>query len=281
MFEYKFLTKTSNESLHKVFLDAFSDYQVKIDLPIWKFILMLKRRGYVPDLSIGAFKGEMLVGFVLNGFRSWNGKPTVYDLGTGVIAEYRKQGITNNMLLNIKELIKQRQIEQYLLEVIKSNTSAIQLYKKQGFEIQREFTCFQLDKNKYNPITTCKVEHVNKMDWEQLTEFWDIKPSWQNSIDSINAVAEDLIYSIVRFDSAIVGYGIIDRRTGDIPQIATNRYYRGKGIARCIITDLIKNTDSNKISVLNVDNISKSTEDFLLKLGFERIVAQYEMILKI
>lgn len=281
MFEYKFLTKTSNESLYKVFLDAFSDYQVKIDLPIWKFILMLKRRGYVPDLSIGAFKGEMLVGFVLNGFRSWNGKPTVYDLGTGVIAEYRKQGITNNMLLNIKELIKQRQIEQYLLEVIKSNTSAIQLYKKQGFEIQREFTCFQLDKNKYNYITTYKVEHANTMNLEQLTEFWDIKPSWQNSIDSINAVSEDLIYSIVRFDNAIVGYGIIDKRTGDIPQIAINKYYRGKGIARSIITDLIKNTDSNKISVLNVDNISKSTEDFLLKLGFERSVAQYEMILKI
>ncbi|HHY26828.1 MAG TPA: GNAT family N-acetyltransferase [Desulfitobacterium dehalogenans] len=281
MFSYKILDKTSIEILHKAFVDAFSDYQVNLDLPLWRFKQMLQRRGYVPQLSIGAFKNEMLVGFVLNGFRSWNEKPTVYDLGTGVIVEYRRQGITSNMLLNIKEILKQKQVEQYLLEVIKSNTSAVQLYKKQGFEIQREFTCFQLDKKEHNPITTCKVEHVNRIDWEELTDFWDFKPSWQNSIDSINAVPEKFLYSVVRFDNTIVGYGIIDKGTGDIPQIAVNRHYRGKGIARSIITDLIENTISHKISVLNVDEESKSIIDFLLELGFEYSVGQYEMLLKI
>ncbi|WP_315116232.1 GNAT family N-acetyltransferase [uncultured Clostridium sp.] len=281
MFSYKILGKTSIETLHKTFLDAFSDYQVKMDLPLWKFKQMLQRRGYVPEMSIGAFKNEMLVGFVLNGFRNWNGKSTVYDLGTGVVGEYRRQGITSDMLLNIKEALKEKQVEQYLLEVIKSNTSAVQLYKKQGFEIQREFTCFQLDKNKYNPITTCKVEQIDRINWRQLTEFWDFKPSWQNSIDSINAVPKAFIYSIVRFDNAIVGYGIIDKKTGDIPQVAVNKHYRGKGIARSIITDMIKNTESHKISVLNVDDQFKSTKDFLFELGFEYSVSQYEMLLKI
>jgi ribosomal protein S18 acetylase RimI-like enzyme len=281
MLEYRTLNKTSIETLHKAFCNAFSDYQVKMDLPIWKFKQMLQRRGYDPEMSIGAFKDEMLVGFVLNGFRNWNEKSTVYDLGTGVTAEYRRQGITSNMLLNIKEALKQKQVEQYLLEVIKSNTSAVEFYKKQGFEIQREFQCFQLDKNKYNPITTYKVEHVNRINLRQLTEFWDFKPSWQNSIDSISAIPEAFLYSIVRFDNTIAGYGIIDKRTGDIPQIAVNKHYRGKGIARTIITDLIENTESYKISVLNVDDESKCTKDFLIKLGFEHIVDQYEMLLKI
>lgn len=281
MFNYKILGKTSIEILHKAFLDAFSDYQVKIDLPFWKFKQMLQRRGYVPEMSIGAFENERLVGFVLNGFRNWNGKSTVYDLGTGVIGDYRRQGITSNMLLNIKEVLKEKQVEQYLLEVIKSNTSAVQLYKKQGFEAQREFSCFQLDKNKYNSITTCKVEHVDRINLEQLTGFWDFRPSWQNSIDSINAVPEAFIYSIVQVDNTIIGYGIIDKKTGDIPQIAVNKDYRGRGIARSIVTDMIKNTESYKISVINVDDQSKSTKDFLLKLGFEYSVGQYEMLLKI
>lgn len=281
MFSYKTLDETNIEMLHKAFADAFSDYQVNLDLPLWKFKQMLQRRGYVSKLSIGAFKNKMLIGFVLNGFRNWNGKPTVYDLGTGVIVEYRRQGVTSNMLLNIKEVLKQKQVEQYLLEVIKSNTSAVQLYKKQGFEIQRELRCFQLDKSKYNPVTTCEVEHVNRIDWENLKEFWDFKPSWQNSIDSINAVSQEFLYSIVRFDNNVVGYGIIDKRTGDIPQIAVNRHYRYKGIAKSIITDLIGNTESHKISVLNVDKESKSIKDFLLKLGFEYSVDQYEMLLKI
>lgn len=281
MFSYEILDRTSTETLHKTFLDAFSDYQVKMDLPIWKFKQMLQRRGYTPEMSIGAFKNEMLVGFVLNGFRNWNKKSTVYDLGTGVTTDYRRQGITSNMLLNIKEALKQKQVEQYLLEVIKSNTSAVELYKKQGFEIQREFQCFQLDKNKYNQITTHKVEHVDRINLRQLTGFWDFKPSWQNSIDSISAIPEAFLYSIVRFDNTIVGYGIIDKKTGDIPQIAVNRDYRGNGIARSIMTDMIKNTESYKISVLNVDDQSKSTKDFLLELGFEYSVGQYEMLLKI
>ena len=281
MFSYKILDKTSIETLHKMFSDAFSDYQVKMDLPIWKFKQMLQRRGYVSEMSIGAFKSEILVGFVLNGFRNWNGKSTVYDLGTGVTVEYRRQGITSNMLLNIKKELKEKQVDQYLLEVIKSNTSAVELYKKQGFEIQREFQCFQLDKKKYNPITTYKVEHVDKINLRQLTEFWDFQPSWQNSIESISAIPEAFHYSIVCFDNKIVGYGIIDKKTGDIPQIAVNKDYRGKGIARSIITDMIKNTESHKISVLNVDDQSESTKNFLLQLGFEYSVSQYEMLLKI
>lgn len=60
-----------------------------------------------------------------------------------------------------------------------------------------------------------------------------------------------------------------------------NKQYRGKGIARSIITDLIENTEAYKINVLNVDNESKCTKDFLIKLGFEHIVGQYEMLLKI
>ncbi len=85
----------------------------------------------------------------------------------------------------------------------------------------------------------------------------------------------------MRFDNKIVGYGIIDKKTGDIPQIAVNKDYRGEGIARSIITDMIKNTDPHKISVLNVDDQSESTKNFLLQLGFEYSVSQYEMLLKI
>ncbi|MBY6891424.1 GNAT family N-acetyltransferase [Clostridium botulinum] len=284
MFIYDTLENIGIETLHETFLNAFSDYQVKMNLPLFKFQHMLQRRGYVPKVSIGAFNNETLVGFVLNGVRNWDGKLTAYDTGTGIIEAYRKQGITSNMLLNVRQLFRQMGVEQYLLEVIQSNTSALQLYKKQGFKILRDFQCFHLDKNKYNPITTYKVEHVdmiNPNDWRELIEFWDFVPSWQNSIDSINAVSDSFIYSIVHLDDNIVGYGVIDKKTGDIPQIAVNKNYRRKGIAKSIITDLMKNTESYNINVINVDGRSKSMKDFLLKLGFECGVSQYEMILKL
>lgn len=186
MFNYKTLENVDIDIIHQAFINAFSDYQVKIDLPLWKLQQMLQRRGFIPDKSMGAFDGEVLVGFILNGFREW-----------------------------------------------------------------------------------------------KLKEFWDIQPSWQNSIESICALKDAFVYSVVRTDSKIVGYGIIDKRTGDIPQISVNRNCRNKGIARSIVTDLINNTESDKVVVINVDDRSKVSKDFLSALGFECYVEQYEMILEI
>ncbi|WP_433750694.1 GNAT family N-acetyltransferase [Paenibacillus amylolyticus] len=282
MYSYKLLDKISTETLHQAFVDAFSDYQVKMDLPFWKFQQMLQRRGYHPEISMGAFKDGRMVGFVINGLRSWNGKATAYDLGTGVVQDCRRQGITSHLLLNIQKLLKEKNIPQYLLEVIQSNESAVQLYSKQNFKIQREFACFQLEKDKFIPKTTCTVECVEKIDLEQFKEFWDVEPSWQNSMDSIYAVPEAFSYVVARQDHKIVGYGIIDQKTGDIPQLAVNQNYRGKGIASSILTEMVKRTESPRISVLNVESHLKPMEDFLLvKSGFTYHVVQYEMLLKL
>lgn len=279
MFDYKTLDNTSIEIIHKAFIDAFSDYQVKIEMPIWKFELMLQRRGYVPEMSIGAFVNETLIGFVLNGCRIWNGKLTVYDIGTGVVREHRRQGVINNILSDIKVLIKEKNVKKYVLEVIKSNESAVNLYKKQNFEIQRELECFRINRSQYNFIINHKVEYTNKIDLNQLVQFWDFNPSWQNSIDSVNVISDSFLYSIVRFNDTIVGYGIIDKKTGDIPQIAVDRNFRCRGIATSLISDLVKNTESQNISILNVDGQMKSMQDFLIKLGFKNFITQYEMIL--
>lgn len=48
MYSYKMLDKISMATLHEAFVDAFSDYQVKMDLPFWKFQQMLQRRGITP-----------------------------------------------------------------------------------------------------------------------------------------------------------------------------------------------------------------------------------------
>ncbi|AWI04588.1 GNAT family N-acetyltransferase [Clostridium drakei] len=286
MFNYSTLESIGMEKLHKTFIEAFSDYQVKFDLPILKFQQMLQRRGYVSKASIGAFENNALIGFLLNGIRYWDGKLTAYDTGTGVIKTYRKHGITSNMFFNTKQLLQEMGVEQYLLEVIQSNISAVRLYKKQGFETLREFECFNLDKNKYKhtPTAEYEVQHINsitKNDWKEFSKFWDFKPSWQNSIDSVNDASDTFVYSIIVIDNTIVGYGIIDKYTGDIPQIAVDKNHRGKGIGRSIFTDLLKNTESDNIKVLNVDNHCDSMKDFLLNLRFEQNVSQYEMVLKL
>lgn len=277
---YKMLEDTKLETIHTAFIEAFSDYQVKIELPFWKFQQMIKRRGFHPELSIGAFDNERLVAFVLNGYRDWHGKKTVYDLGTGVVPVYRRRGITSEMLQHIKTKMKEKGIDQYLLEVLKANESAIMLYQKQGFLTQRTFHCYSIEKKELSQRTTYKTESVESIDFD-LEEFWDFNPSWQNSIESVKAVPKDFYYTIVRENHEVIGYGIIDKRTGDIPQIAVRKKYRGKGVASSILTELANNTEAAKLSVINIETPLQSVEDFLVKVGFVSYVGQYEMLLKV
>ncbi|SHO48361.1 GNAT family N-acetyltransferase [Anaerocolumna xylanovorans] len=281
MILYETLDKISNETLHQTFVEAFSDYQVKIDLPYWKFQQMIQRRGYNPEISAGAFKNQKLVGFALTGLRSWNGKTTAYDIATGIIPECRRQGITSNILAHIKNLLKEKQVEQYLLEVIKTNQPALELYQKQGFQIQREFSCFQLNKNKFIQGGTWEAEKVNRIDFQQVEDFWDCQPSWQNSAASVEALLEAFTCFVVRLDDAIAGYGIIDKKTGDIPQIAVSKSCRGKGIASSIMAELVKTAESERIAVINIETPQNPIENFLTQLGFESHVGQYEMLMKL
>lgn len=283
MISYKSLENIDIEILHNTFVNAFSDYQVKMDLPLSKFQQMLLRRGYNSKISMGAFQNGELVGFVLNGLRDWNNVLTAYDTGTGTVNEYRKQGITSNLIQHTKELLKEAQVKQYLLEVIKSNVAALELYKKAGFEIIREFECFKLDKDKFIPTSKYEVKNISKLDlndWKRVAEFWDFQPSWQNSVDSVNAV-NTVSYSVVCLDNKIVAYGIIDKITGDIAQLAVEKSYRRRGISRSIVSNLLSFTESNKIAILNVDSQCESIIKFLYDMGFDYYVGQYEMMLKL
>jgi len=281
MITYEALNHTKTEVLHRTFTEAFSDYRVPMRLPLWEFRQMLQRRGYRPELSVGAFENDRLIGFVLNGMRGWNGVPTAYDVGTGVIGAFRERGISSKLFTQAGQLLKERGIEQYLLEVLQSNRAAVLLYEKQGFRLCREFSCFQIGKEKLVPSMKYRAEKADGLSSEQDKVFWDFVPSWQNSRESVCAVPEGFYRSAVRIGQTVVGYGVIEKRTGNIAQLAVRREDRRTGVAGSILADLAKNTAADRITVLNVDTSCKAMEAFLLAAGFECFALQYEMLLNL
>jgi ribosomal protein S18 acetylase RimI-like enzyme len=283
--DFKTLESTKLQIIHRTFLDAFSDYQMQMNLSFSDFQIMMKRNGFVPAISMGAFSksNNGLVGFILNGLRQWNGKLTAYDTGTGVIWDYRRQGITSGLFAEVLNELAQQNIEQYLLEVLKDNTAAFELYKNQGFLVTRTFSIYQLNKLT-NPLDLTiydieLVSHINSEEWEILKSFWDINPSWQNSINSINTIPEKFAYAVIRHGTKPIGYGIVDKETGNVPQFAVLQEYRRQGIATQILAALLQNTKSDILRFVNVDDSSQNTRDFLYHIGSENIAGQYEMIL--
>lgn len=281
MLHYESLIHVEREVIYQAFLKAFSDYQVRLVMSFAQFEKMLKRRGFDPKVSVGAFDEDGLVGFILNGCRKWNGKATAYDVGTGVIPQFRKQGITNHMLQSVKQHFSDTGVEQYILEVLTSNIAAANIYRKNGFTVEREFLCCQMTRGKDRSDPIHQAEHILNPDWEVLGSFWDFPPSWQNSIQSIEAVPESFIISAVRKNNCIAGYGIIDKSTGEIPQIAVDKNWRNKGIGSSILTDLIDKTDSDQIKILNIDTRSEAMLQFISAAGFHNTVNQYEMKLEL
>ncbi|MFW6680722.1 GNAT family N-acetyltransferase [Lacrimispora sp. AGF001] len=281
MLHYESLIHVGREEIYQSFLNAFSDYQVPMNMTFPQFEKMLKRRGFDPNVSVGAFEGDTLVGFILNGCRTWNGKATAYDVGTGVVPDFRKQGITSRMLQTARQNFGKSGVEQYVLEVLTANTSAANIYTKNGFTVEREFLCCQMDGEKNRTDLLHQTERVMDPDWELFRTFWDYQPSWQNSIQSIAAVRECFNVSAVRINNCIVGYGIIDKTTGEIPQIAVDKNWRNKGIGSSILADLMNQTISNQIKILNIDTRSEAMLQFITAAGFHNTVNQYEMILEL
>ncbi len=285
MYFYSTLENTPVQTLHRAYQEAFKDFPSTKHVSLESFQDMLRRRGYDSGISLGAFEDstQTLAGFILNGFRVWKGKRTAYDILTGTGPSYRRQGIADTMFEKLKVLLRQRDAEQYLTETKKDNTSAIELYKKQGFEIRRGLSSYILHRKNHRKTTPAfKVEcpaGIKQNEWERFASFWEFEPSWQNSIASIIAVQGTMMYALVRLDDDIVGYGVLDTSTGDIPQLAVHKAYRRRGIAGNIVSVLFEKVATDQLSIFNVDDNCGSMNLFLSKSGFEKFLSQYEVVL--
>ncbi|MGD8780761.1 MAG: GNAT family N-acetyltransferase [Ignavibacteria bacterium] len=286
MITIKQLSNTGLKTIHEAFINAFSDYVEPINLSFEQLKYMIERRGCDLNLSFGAFSDGQLVSFTLNGIGEWNGELTAYDTGTGTIKEFRKQGIAKRMFNESLPVLREHKVKHYLLEVIRSNKSAFELYKKAGFTITREFDYFISTKDKIK-IRESKLNkefqimEIINPDWDTLKTFWDFDPSWQNSIDSINRKTQYFKFLGIYDSDKIVGYGIIEKHTGDIPQLAVSREHRRKGLASTLLYRLLQNSESKTIKFINTSAVNNSFRKFAESVCLAPGIGQYEMLLKL
>ena len=265
------------ETVYPVFLEAFSDYALPVQLSYEAFQSGLRRKGFQASVSAGAFQDGALVGFLLGGLRMWDQKLTVYDMGTGVIPRARRMGMGDRLFDTVQVQMKDRGACQYLLEVLQDNEGAYRLYEKKGFRVRRELACYRLEREACQPMRTRPVRHVERLNLEALQAFWNCQPSWQNSPETIGADWDRYWCAVAQEGDRIVGYGLIDRTGGDIPQLAVALSHRGQGAGESILAELAAHTSAAVLRVLNVEDLE--TRRFLTRRGFQNFANQYEMIL--
>jgi ribosomal protein S18 acetylase RimI-like enzyme len=280
----RFLNAEYFPQLYETFTEAFSDYVYPFALTETQFRNHIALNAVDLDQTVGCIDEGKLVGFSLNGFGLWDGKETVYDAGTGVIPAVRRQGISDAMFEMMIPEFRGKGIEQCLLEVIKGNDGAIDLYKKLGFDTTRELALLQCDgvvTSAYDAPPDVEIREIADPDWVLLSTFRDGHPSWQNSNDAISRSFAMKKMAGAFIDGRCVGYVVYSSRFGRIAQMAVSFNYRNRGIGTMLLQKVQSDTEPGySLQVINIDKGLAAAVGFFTERGFYERLSQYEMLLK-
>ena len=283
-FQFKSLANTDFDTLYKAFSIAFANYDFQVNELQLKS--MFKRRGFNSELSFAMFDGDKIASFLCIGIGNYNGIPTAYDTGTGTLPDYRGRGLSSKIFEYAAPVLREKNIKQYLLEVLQHNTNAISAYTKAGFEITRDYNFYVQKKEEViNKIKTpgiqCSIKQIKLEDYESIADFWDFTPSWQNSFESLKRAASDIITLGAFVDGRLAGYCVFAPGTGDIGQIAVDKNFRRKGIASLLLGEVSKMNVKDVLKTVNIVSSSEAITGFLASKNINVSGKLYEMIKKI
>lgn len=276
------LREVSVRELTEVFNDSFSDYILPFHLIEDSLAFKLNSELVDLDYSIGAFDKGKLVAFMLTGVKRVDEQTYYYNAGTGVRPAYRGQRLVAQMYSYTIPIWKEAGSSVNLsLEVIKGNDKAIRAYRAQGYNISRDLLCFKgQPREMHYKTANIVIEDVEQVCWKTVLPFWDIQPSWQNSIAVLEKAKEDIRFKVAKMRGNIVGYVIYHKSNGKIFQLAVDKTHRNKGIAKLLVNDVV-NILETPILITNVDDKGVDFISFLKRIGLEHYITQHEMIMKL
>ena len=279
MITNRLLSSSDFTTLHVCFAEAFSDYQVDMRMSAEQFAQRLKRDSVQLELSAAAFDDDKMIGFYINGIGDWRGERTAYDAGTGVIPAFRKRGVAKDLFEFLVPRLKEASVMQYLLEVITTNTPAVELYRKVGFVDTRQLAVFRAEEQieLVGKLRDVLIRRVEKPDWRLFESFWDGYPSWQNSSAAVERVLDQTVVVGAYKDEHCVGYGVVFKPSTLLMQLAVSPKHRRKGVG-CSIVAALQQEVEGVLKINNVDEKMQAVVAFLEALGFKEVMKQFEMV---
>ncbi|WP_242923283.1 GNAT family N-acetyltransferase [Pontibacter liquoris] len=283
---FSFLSEKQLPGLRQTFLQAFADYLVPIQLSEEQFKAKVQREGIRASFCVAAFVGNEMVGFILTGVGAWQGRPTAYNAGTGVLPAFRGRGLTCQLYQFLLPKLRESGLEQCLLEVLQENAPALKSYERTGFRITRALDCFRAPKHTLllqadepDDIVLVPAEKTAEATYRR---FWDVAPSWQNDFEAIKrSGAACRTLEARNSQQEVVGYIAFFEKNGAVAQLAVGESWRGRGIGSALLRQAMQQTEAPAILFINIETRATSMIAFLERRHFSRVLKQYEMLLPI
>ncbi|RAJ22387.1 GNAT family N-acetyltransferase [Pedobacter cryoconitis] len=271
------LENISIDSIVEVLNQSFSDYIVPLQLNSEQLEFKIFAENVKLNLSVGVFSSGKLIGFMLHGLNQVDGKLSAYNAATGVVPGYRGKGLVGEMYAFLLPELKALGVEQMLLEVIVGNNAGIRAYEKMDYQVNRTLDCFNGAVQTVEKAPVAVIRDLTQFDWDKLTSFWTIKPSWQNSVATLEKSKDRCTAVGAYLNEELIGYLVYNPVSRKIHQIAVSAAHRRKGVATQLVNKMIASIDPKTLSMNNVDTSSPETIAFFKSLGLSNPIAQLEM----
>ena len=271
--ECRLLVPENIESLYKTFKSAFSNNEVKLQPTKEEFEHRLyKKLKFDSEISAGSFDGDEMIGFILHASNIFQGIPTAYNGGTGVLPGFRNQRVAEELYAYLIPKIQSKFLARILLEVVEVNEYAIKLYEKIGFNFKRRFKCYK-QVQKMNFLDTNVLIEKGAID-EINFDFNDFDPSFLDSASSLRASSEDVL--VAKEGEEVVGCIIFQSHIGRISQLSIANEARKKGIGKSLLL-AAQEASAKPLSIMNIPDDQYGMDIFLRRSGFENQINQFEM----
>jgi ribosomal protein S18 acetylase RimI-like enzyme len=265
-------------------MESFEDYPLDVSYMTVDVMTSRVRMGRVDyGSSVGAFAGDKLIGFLLVAVDTFNSELYAFDEGTGIIKEFRGQGVAGSMFSFALPKLKSMGIRHFMLEVLQENKAAIKAYEKAGFSIARDLNCYRIETKKIHPGVEClpevATESISKSQLAELLEFLDYQVSWEYTYSAIMNIQEKIVIEGAFVDDACIGFIVFYPTLNWIFMLGIREEYRNRDIENLLLFHLMKKLapDLKRVSLNNIPPDHRMCH-ILESVGFEIYTRQFEMV---
>jgi ribosomal protein S18 acetylase RimI-like enzyme len=258
---------------------AYEDYFVPMHMTVNSMQSLISRDSIDMDGSVVVVDRQKVVGTSLLGKRL----PRGWVGGVGVIEAYRRQGIARWMMEILIENAQERGIKTLVLEVIKENIAAYQLYLDLGFRVVRHLSVLAREPGDATPITGYRVIHsAAKTALNYYEAFHETPNPWQRGLPSLRAMLPYLEGRLIAPENEpehVLGYfvGAISSRRISMLDIAVQPGIDNRAqVGRALLSSIHHETPEAETMILNLPQ-NDLLYPVMQAMGYQENIEQYEM----
>lgn len=280
----RFSELSFNEAI-SLWNESWKHYFSDMTMDLNRFLQKVTGEGISLENSVVAVYEGKLAGFVLNSFRTINGKQYVWNGGTAIAPDFRGMGIGKKLISVCLEIYEEQNVDIARLEAIKENETAIKLYKKMGYQTFEELAFMQHEGEMsvfkgLGSNVTLKEADVQEI---KSLSFFEPLTAWQTQFSSL----KDFSCAIAMDREKPVGYAVYKKgykETGELAGIVlyqcaidSEYHLEEEATAKLINFAFAPEKGAVRRLTMNVPKKNDALNRLLKEAGFTKFVEQVHM----